>query len=1138
MLKPVNRIKERLTDSNRGFKERVFLLLTLVTDVVAILALVGDIFLGENEVEIVALIVTIVCIPFITLVAVKTNKVSLAAILVVAGLCFVLLPILFYFGGGAEGGGVIWIVFTYLYAGLVLSGKWKGVALAILTIESCGFYLHAYFTPRLIRQHSRREFYVDALISIILVGIICCMMVWFEEWLYGEENKRAKEETKKVEEMRRAQSRFFSSMSHEIRTPINSILGLNEIILRQEDASEEIVKDAENIRGAGKMLLALVNDILDLSKIEADKMDIVSVNYDLGDMVSEIVNMIWLLAEQKGLEFKVEVDPSTPAGLFGDEVRIKQILVNILNNAVKYTKEGSVTFHIQAEEIQGERVHMLFSVTDTGVGIKQDAIPYLFDAFKRTDEERNTGIEGTGLGLSIVKQLVDLMGGEITVNSVYTQGSNFVVSLWQGVAGEAKVGNINITNYGSRMREGRYVSAFTAPDAKLLIVDDNEMNLEVEKKLLAGTGIHVDTALSGEEALARTINERYDIIFMDHLMPEMDGIECMQSIRRQIGGLNNHVPIIVLTANAGGENRVLYEKSGFDGHLVKPVSGHQLEECLLEYLPEEKVSMTEGRHMALSGVTTADAYSKKLSIAIATNSMSDLPDNVIKNCQIDIIPFKLSFNGKTYYDRIEASTDELVRYMNEGVDFDIAPPSVEEFEEFFAKEIKKAHHVIYISLAGSVSHEYENACMAARAYGNVTIFHSGTNSGAVGMLALLAYKLSSQGKTTENIIEALGEMKKNIRCTFMTDDIIFLSRRGMLNRGIYRLMHIFSLKPMVVMSDNKLTVRRFFVGELEESYEKYIDAILSKKTDPDLDLCFVSHPALPEHTLNRIKEMISARKPFSRIVFQKSSGANALSCGSGALSISFVKNGGNAAEISGMFVQEPAEKEDITYVAQEPAEKEDIIYADHEPAEVTEAKKEKKWYDEIAGIDPATALTYCSSEDDLRDILKTFHMSVTSKADEIERCYKADDWDNYVIKVHALKSTSKLIGANELSQLAKTLEFAGKEKNIGLIREKTDKLLEDYRAFKQILEPFAEKKLPEKEQVSFDADRVSELLDELATAMRELDMDIADSVVSRLSEYECPPEFAGKLKLIKDAVMNVDDEEAIKYIEEARGLLQ
>ncbi|MBO5621334.1 MAG: fatty acid-binding protein DegV, partial [Butyrivibrio sp.] len=434
-----------LKDPSRSFKERVFILLTLVTDLFILLALIGDIILGENTVEIIVLVVIVISIPIVTILAVRRNRVSIAVRLIVLGMVFLAIPIVYFSGGGIYGGGILWMIFIFLYTGLVLSGFWKPLMLIVLTVESAILYTIGYFYPELVEEHTRQAFFADSLISMVLVGIICCVMVWFEEWLFNEENKRAKEETKKVEELNRSQNRFFSNMSHEIRTPINTILGLNEIILRQEDASEEIRNDARNIQGAGKMLLSLINDVLDMSKIEAGKMDIVPINYNLSAMISEIVNMIWLRAQQKDLTLNLEVDPTIPAELFGDEVRIKQILVNLLNNAVKYTQEGSITLRIEkGDDARADEVLLLFSVIDTGIGIKQDVIPYLFDAFSRMDEERNAKIEGTGLGLSIVKQLVDLMDGKITVNSTYTEGSTFIVALRQKVTRRDPIGEISI----------------------------------------------------------------------------------------------------------------------------------------------------------------------------------------------------------------------------------------------------------------------------------------------------------------------------------------------------------------------------------------------------------------------------------------------------------------------------------------------------------------------------------------------------------------------------------------------------------------------------------------------------------------------------------------------------------------------
>ena len=299
--------------------------------------------------------------------------------------------------------------------------------------------------------------------------------------------------------------------------------------------------------------------------------------------------MIQLQAKAKGLEFDVDMDPDMPTVLCGDEIRIRQIIVNLLNNAVKYTESGSVKLDIRTKDTTDEETVLVIIVSDTGIGIKEEVIPVLFDAFTRMDQDKNRKIEGTGLGLSIVKQLVDLMGGKISVDSVYGSGTTFTVEIVQKVSDPNRIGNINMIDRASKTN--MYKSLFTAPDARILIVDDIKMNLTVEKKLLRETKIKIDTATSGKEALELTRTNRYDVILMDHLMPEMDGVECLARIRSQEQGACRDVPVVVLTANAEGQNQEIYAHAGFNGRLVKPISGRMLEEALIRFIPTEKTVM-------------------------------------------------------------------------------------------------------------------------------------------------------------------------------------------------------------------------------------------------------------------------------------------------------------------------------------------------------------------------------------------------------------------------------------------------------------------------------------------------------------------------------------------------------------------
>ena len=393
-----------------------------------------------------------------------------------------------------------------------------------------------------------------------------------------------------------AKSRFLSNMSHEIRTPINAILGMDEMILR-ECKDEAILEYAENIRLAGNNLLGLVNDILDFSKIEAGKMDIIPVEYDLSSLLNDLVNMIQGRAEKKGLHFVVQAPEDIPSMLFGDEIRIKQVVTNILTNAVKYTERGSVTLSLSYERQEGDKILLRVSVRDTGIGIKEEDLSKLYNAFERIEEKRNRAIEGTGLGMSITQRLLDLMGSRLEVSSVYGEGSVFSFSIGQGVMNWDPMGNFEDAYHRMLSRRSEYHESFTAPRAKILVVDDTVMNITVMKGLLKRTQMQIDAAESGYECLHMVTKEHYDIIFLDHRMPGIDGIETLERMKSLPGNINKDTPVISLTANAVSGARSMYIEAGFQDYLTKPVNGSQLESLIIKYLPPEKVTLADVQMM-------------------------------------------------------------------------------------------------------------------------------------------------------------------------------------------------------------------------------------------------------------------------------------------------------------------------------------------------------------------------------------------------------------------------------------------------------------------------------------------------------------------------------------------------------------
>ena len=381
-------------------------------------------------------------------------------------------------------------------------------------------------------------------------------------------------------------------MSHEIRTPINAIMGMDEMI-RREAASPQIREYAENIRSASASLLSIVNDILDFSKIEAGKMEIIPVEYEIGSVLNDLVNMIKTRAENRGLSLQVEAPPELPTLLYGDEIRIKQIATNILTNAVKYTEKGGVTLRVSFEKLDEQAIRLRFSVKDTGIGIKPEDLSKLFNAFERIEEKRNRTIEGTGLGMNITKRLLELMDSRLEVESVYGEGSTFSFAVEQRVVDWTPIGDIEKAFRRTVSRQDVYRERFTAPQANVLVVDDTRMNLTVMKGLLKATKVRLDTAESGQDALALTEGKRYDVIFLDHRMPGMDGVETLAAIRAQTDGQNLGTPVVCLTANAVSGAREWYIERGFHDYLTKPVQGDQLESMLLKYLPPELVQLTE-----------------------------------------------------------------------------------------------------------------------------------------------------------------------------------------------------------------------------------------------------------------------------------------------------------------------------------------------------------------------------------------------------------------------------------------------------------------------------------------------------------------------------------------------------------------
>ena len=487
---------------------------------------------------------------------------------------------------------------------------------------------------------------VILLFSLLFAGVLSFLIVKPYVKAQGE----LLEEKFRAESANNAKSDFLANMSHEIRTPINAVLGMNEMIIREDnraldvtesdpmlvqEALENINVYAGDVKKAGHNLLAIVNDILDFSKIEAGRMELVEAPYQLSSLINDINNMILFKAQDKGLKFTVEVDPSLPDELSGDEVRVRQILTNLLNNAVKYTDKGSVSLKLRGKKQEDNTLLLTIVVWDTGIGIKPEDKEQLFNKFERLEMERNSTVEGTGLGLAITQNLIGLMGGNIEVESEYGKGSIFTVNIPQKIVSDSPMGDFQTRLKDNTPGNKPYKESFRAPEAIILFVDDTRINLTVAVNLLKNTKMKIDTATSGEEAVTMASKTRYDVIFMDQRMPGMNGTEAFHKIQETENGLSKDVPVICLTADAviGAKERYLSE--GFADYLTKPIDNFALEKLLMKYLPEDKVELVNEEITEISEdeSTVEEAFAVLRSVGIE-------PRAGLKYCQDDVFFYR------------------------------------------------------------------------------------------------------------------------------------------------------------------------------------------------------------------------------------------------------------------------------------------------------------------------------------------------------------------------------------------------------------------------------------------------------------------------------------------------------------------
>ena len=873
----IQKFREFAFSDDRSVEERRFVLASALICVGIVAVLISTVLSGQSPALAFGLVVATLLVIGLMRFTVITKHFAVGGSIILLFSNLVIIPIGFHLGGGIHSGAPLWMVMGII----MIFGMFKGSLLLvylILTIIAFAvtIYLGVVHPELTVAIPEGYSLAVDVYTSLISVAIVCGILFIFQSGVLEKELDKADEQKEELEKMGEMQNNFFASMSHEIRTPINTIIGLNEMTMREKQLPEEVQENTLNIQNASKLLLSLINDILDMSKIQSGKMEIIPAEYDTSSMLSEITNLHWNAAIEKGLNFDIQVGENIPPVLYGDETRVKQVLINLLSNAIKYTDEGSVTIRFGGERKGGGQFIFQVDIEDTGRGIRKENIQYLFETFQRVDEDDSRNIEGTGLGLSIAKQLVDLMEGTITVNSIYTKGSTFRVEIPQKiVSGSGKTfqkpGVLS-------MEKPKYHQSFEAPEAKVLVVDDNDLNRIVCRKLLRETMVQVDLAESGVDCLEKAREKHYDVIFMDHEMPQMDGVETLHKLRAQTDSMCRDTPVIALTANAGSDREAFYLDRGFSAYLSKPIQSSQLESLLLACLHPDLIE----KNYVEEQEETIQVYEavQKLPFVVTTDSICDLPVEILEDNEVKVMPYYISTNHGRFRDMREIDSDNLYNSLHaENYEGHSEPAPIEEYEEFFGQALTEARIVLHITSCKDVSNAYQNALEAAESFGNVFVVDSGTISTGLGMVVIHAVDLLRKGNPVDEVIADLERYQKRIRLNFLIPSIRESNTKYRLGVIPRLFMNIFNVDPVFTTRNGKIRISRFMAGYVRSTQDQFIRSCLTSKRNINTDRLYVTFSGCSADKREHVLSVIERFSNFDEVIVVKASATSFCNCG-------------------------------------------------------------------------------------------------------------------------------------------------------------------------------------------------------------------------------------------------------------------